>query len=218
MLGFYRFLTNIGQPALISLLEKRADKGKEISERVGERRGIAGQKRPEGPLVWLHAASVGEAQAALILINELLRANDKLHILVTTGTVTSATLMKKKLPERAFHQFYPLDHIDWVNSFLDHWKPDLALWMESEIWPNMISAIRERQIPAALINAKLSDSSYRNWRFIRRAIGNLLTTFDVILTQTEKDAERFKSLGGENVIWTDNLKYSAKNHGYVGAD
>ncbi len=210
MLKFYRFLTDIGRPALVSLLTRRANKGKELPERLEERKGVPGRERPETALVWVHAASVGEAQSALILINELLKYNDKLHILVTTGTVTSAELMEKKLPERAFHQFYPLDNVEWVESFLNHWRPDLILWMESELWPNMLQAIKERNIPAALINAKLSDTSYRNWRFVKGAARTLLSSFSLILTQTEKDAGRFRALGAHNAISTDNLKYSAR--------
>ena len=210
MLKLYKFLTDISHPALISLLNRRQNNGKELPERIKERKGIPSKKRPETSLVWVHAASVGEAQAVLVLINLLLRYNEKLHILVTTGTITSAELMKDKLPDRAFHQFYPLDYMNWVERFLEYWQPDFILWMESEIWPNMLQTINSHNIPTVLINAKLSNSSFKNWKFIKNTARTLLSSFSLILTQTQKDAERFKILGAKNVRYTDNLKYSAK--------
>ncbi len=209
MLHFYKLCSKLCKPLLNLMLERRTRKGKEWIDRIPERKGIASKKRPEAPLIWLHGASIGEAQSALILINRLLADNPKLHILVTTGTVTSAQLMSKNLPERAFHQFYPLDHPKWVERFLEHWSPDMALWMESEIWPNMLQAIKSRSIPAALINARLSDTSFKRWSFLKKTAHTLISTFSIILTQTQRDAQRFKALGAQNVTTTDNLKYSA---------
>ena len=127
----YRTITALSAPILSALLLVRLRAGKEDAARLDERKGKAELLRPAGQLYWVHAASVGEAQSALILIDALLAENPGLKILVTTGTVTSAELMAKRLPPRAFHQFYPVDHPKWVARFLDHWKPDLALWMES---------------------------------------------------------------------------------------
>ncbi len=210
----YRSLMSVSRPALLHLLDRRSQKGKEDPSRLSERKGTAGRKRPAGKLAWVHAASVGEAQSALILIEALLKKNEALNILVTTGTVTSAKMMAKNLPERAFHQFYPLDHPDWVDSFLSHWHPDAVFWMESELWPNMLLAIKERNIPAALINARLSERSYKTWRIFGRAAKNILETFSIILTQNEKEAQRFRSLKAPHVLTTDNLKYNARALGF----
>ncbi|GJL84492.1 MAG: 3-deoxy-D-manno-octulosonic acid transferase [Micavibrio sp.] len=210
MLKMYRTLMAAGEPVLTRILERRRLKGKEDTMRIGERKGQPGRQRPEGQLVWIHAASVGEAQSALIVIDALLSKNESMHALVTTGTVTSAKMMAKNLPERAFHQFYPLDHPDWVDSFLSHWHPDLVLWMESELWPNMLAEIKDRNILAVLVNARLSNKSYRLWKLSGGNARKILETFSLVLAQTEKDARLYQSLKASHVITTDNLKYSAK--------
>ncbi|MEZ5919450.1 MAG: glycosyltransferase N-terminal domain-containing protein [Alphaproteobacteria bacterium] len=209
MLNLYQWATRHSETLLRAVLKKRVAGGKEDPARLNEREGVANWARPEGQLLWLHAASVGEAQSALILIEKLLALNPALHILVTTGTVTSAQLMEKKLPERAFHQFYPLDHPRWVTRFLDHWRPNMVLWMESELWPNMLSEIGKLSIPCALINARLSPRSYKRWRAFRHSAEALLRTFDVILTQTPQDKDYYDTLGAPQVIAAGNLKYSA---------
>ncbi len=207
MLFIYKYLTQFSQPILTRLLKIRIKKGKECPVRYLEKTGLPSLERPEGFLIWVHAASVGEVQSALILINKLIDQYD--NILVTTGTLTSAQLIEKRLPNGAFHQFYPLDHPQWTNRFLAHWQPNYILWMESEIWPNMLSHIKERNIPAALINAKMSKDSVKKWSFMPRMIKEMLSVFEKILCQTESDMNNIKALGGENIIVTDNIKYSA---------
>src|SRR5690606_23586571 len=144
--------------------------------------------RPDGLLYWVHAASVGEAQSALILIDALLKDNPDLTVMVTTGTLTSAEMMERRLPPRAFHQFYPVDHPRWVARFLDHWKPSLAFWMESELWPNMLLEMKNRFIPAVLVNARMSKRSFAGWDKARKMIADMLDTFSIILAQSEEDA------------------------------
>lgn len=214
MLDFYQWVMSHSQSVLNALLQRRLRMGKEDQDRIGERRGVSSKTRPDEKLVWLHAASVGEAQSALILINALLTQYPNICILVTTGTLTSAKRMQTSLPERALHQFIPLDHPDWVERFIDFWNPDLVFWMESELWPNLLLNLKSRQIPTALINARLSDRSYRRWKLIKNDIQTVLSSFDCILAQTEKDAERLKRLSAKNVIVTDNLKYSAASLPY----
>ncbi len=209
LLKLYEILMRSGKPVLDRLLDHRLSAGKEIPERQNERRGVAGRSRPDGPLVWIHAASVGESQSTLILIDALGKTYPHIHVLVTTGTVSSASLMEKRLPAFAFHQFIPLDHPDWVANFLDHWKPDLALWMESELWPNLVTGLRKRNIPSALINARLSDKSFTRWKMARGMIANILSSFSLIMTQTKEDEIRFSALGAQHVVTTGNLKYSA---------
>lgn len=209
LLTIYRHAICAGKPFLDCLLATRVKKGKEDATRLNERRGIAGRPRPAGKVIWIHAASVGESQSALILIAALAQRLPGIHILVTSGTLTSANLMARRLPPCAFHQFIPLDHPDWVEKFLSHWQPDLALWIESELWPNLLSAVRARDIPAALINARLSERSFGNWQRARGFARDMLRCFMLILAQTEKDAKRFRDLGAQNVVISDNIKYSA---------
>jgi 3-deoxy-D-manno-octulosonic-acid transferase len=205
----YRAATRLARPFLNDLIRRRTAEGKEDPERVAERRGIPSRPRPEGPLVWLHAASVGEAQSALSLIAKLLASDASLSILVTTGTVTSARLLASRLPERSFHQFVPLDVPGWVGGFLDHWRPDLALWMESELWPNMLTGLRRRGIPAVLINARMSALSFAKWRRAAPIARSLLACFDLCLAQSDGQADRLRRLGAGNVSCLGNLKFSA---------
>lgn len=209
MLILYKKLTSRCEWLFNKLLEFRLKHNKESAERLAERRGQPDAPRPDGKLIWLHAASVGEAQSTLILITTLSKQIPDAQFLVTSGTLTSAALMEKRLPENAFHQFYPLDYPNWTTNFLNHWKPDLILWMESELWPNMLEAIKDRNIPAVLINARLSNKSYNIWNIFSGSAKSLLSTFQLILTQTKLDEERFKQLGAPNIVTTDNIKYSA---------
>jgi 3-deoxy-D-manno-octulosonic-acid transferase len=206
----YRGLTGMAGPAVRLYLDHRSRRGKEDAARRGERLGVADRPRPPGPLVWLHGASVGEANSALILINRLLEAAPGAHVLLTTGTVTSAALMADRLPPRAFHQFAPVDLPDAVQRFIDHWRPDAALWLESELWPNQLAALRERNIPAALVNARLSARSFRRWKRLPGAARTMLSTFAHILAQSDDDAARLTALGAPDVACVGNLKFSAR--------
>lgn len=206
----YRLITGLSAPALRSLLNRRLINGKEVADRVREKRGEITVKRPDGPLVWIHAASVGEVQSALILIRRLSAACPAIHILVTTGTVTSARIVEGKLPAGAVHQFCPLDHPRWAEAFLDHWRPDLVFWMESELWPNLLEGLRTRKVPAVLVNARLSPRSFRAWQWAKPLAARILGAFRLVLAQTDEDAVRLRSLGfSGRLAVTDNLKYSA---------
>jgi 3-deoxy-D-manno-octulosonic-acid transferase len=209
-LGLYRAGTHLAAPFLAGLLRRRLSAGKEDPERMGERKGIPSGGRPDGPLLWLHAASVGESLSALSLISKLLSLHPDLHILVTTGTVTSAKLLAARLPERSFHQFVPLDVPAWCRRFVDHWRPDLVLWMESELWPNMLREIRRRDTPIVLVNARMSEASFANWQRFHGVASALLGNFALCLAQSEEQADRLRRLGGQNVRYLGNLKFSAE--------
>lgn len=217
-LEFYKTISQSSEPLLRALLSRRLASGKEHGARLGERQGNPGLPRPSSPLIWIHAASVGEAQSALILLDLLLKKNAGIHILMTTGTISSASLMQKNLPSNVIHQFYPLDHPRWVKSFLDHWRPNLVLWMESELWPNMLGAIKKRNIPAILVNARLSEKSFSRWSWIKSSAQKMLSAFSLILAQSEKEALRYRMLGAGNVTSTGNIKYSAKPLGFSSDD
>ena len=208
-LWLYRATTYAGAPFIEALLQWRLSVGKEDPERLSERKGVASVSRPDGKLIWLHAASVGESQSSLALIEKLLVERPDLHVLQTTGTLTSARLMQDRLPERSFHQFAPIDRLPWVRSFLDHWQPDMALWMESELWPNLVLEARHRKIPSVLVNARMSDSSFHRWRQFSGTARDLLQSFSLSLAQTEEQASYLRQLGADPVMYLGNLKFSA---------
>lgn len=208
-LWLYQIFTSAGTPLIDALLRRRLSQGKEDSVRIPERRGVSSLARPEGRLIWLHAASVGESQSSIALIKRLLVDRPDLHVLQTTGTRTSACLMRERLPAGSFHQFSPIDCLPWVKRFLDHWRPDFALWMESELWPNLVLETARRNIPSVLVNARVSKRSYRRWRKFPRTADRLLRTFSLSMAQNEEQAENLRRLGADPVKYLGNLKFSA---------
>lgn len=203
----YRLLTRAGAPLADLLLKRRLKRGKEHAQRLPERRGESKLERPPGPLLWLHGASVGELTAVLPLI-ERLRSRD-FTVLVTSGTVTSAGVAQSRLPPDVIHQFVPLDVPQFVERFLDHWKPSLGLFIESDLWPNLIMTSAERRIPLILINGRLSEKSFRRWRWASRTIATLLGKFDLCLAQSADDGARYAGLGAPRIMTTGNLKLDA---------
>jgi len=188
-------------------LGQRVRKGKEDPDRLEERRGRASLDRPEGIVAWVHGASVGESLSILPLLEAMIARWPTLSILVTTGTVTSARLMEERLTHpRMFHQFVPIDVPIYVDHFLAHWRPDIALWVESEFWPNLMSRTAAAGTPMILVNARLSDRSFKGWQRARGAIHKLLVQFRLCLAQDEQTAERLRGLGAPNVRVTGNLK------------
>jgi len=209
MLLLYRWATTMGGPAIRLHLRRRMARGKEDPHRFGERQGRPARPRPVGPLVWVHAASVGESISVLPLIARVLAMRPNATVLLTTGTVTSARLMAERLPAGAIHQYVPVDRVSYVRSFLDHWRPDLALWAESEFWPNLLGETAKRNIPIVLINGRVSDRSFARWRRYRRTIKSILGGFRLCLGQSETDAERLRQLGAPAVAAPGNLKLAA---------
>lgn len=208
-LAIYRGLTRLLTPLIPAYLRRRITRGKEDPARMGERLGTPGLARPAGHLVWLHAASVGESLSILTLIDRILAARPDLTLLVTSGTVTSAQLLGKRLPQRALHQFVPVDTPSAVAGFLDHWRPDAAVLVESELWPNLITMTRARNIPMALINARMSASSERGWGWWSNTARSLTGSFDLVLAQDETAAARLQRLGARNAKAVGNLKVDA---------
>jgi 3-deoxy-D-manno-octulosonic-acid transferase len=200
----YRRLAAAATPLAPLLLARRLKRGKEHPERIAERRGEAAVARPAGPLIWAHGASVGEMLAVMPLV-ECLRARN-FNVLVTSGTVTSARLAELRLPAGAIHQFVPIDAPRFITRFLDHWRPNLTLLAESDLWPNLIMSCAERSVPLILVNGRLSEHSYARWRLLPATIATLLTRFDLCLAQSEGDAERYADLGAPRVSMTGNLK------------
>ncbi len=207
--GLYRGTSALTAPALGVYLRRRLARGKEDPIRFGERKGIAPRPRPEGPLVWIHAASNGEAMSAQPVIDHLMRRDPAAHVLLTTGTVTSARLMAERLPPGAFHQYVPVDRLGWVRRFLDHWKPDLGIWVESELWPNLLWEMRDAGRPTVLLNGRVSARSVARWRRVPGLARDLIGGFSLCLAQTTMEAERLRALGAREADCLGNLKYSA---------
>jgi len=203
-LRIYRKLSFAMVPLAPALIKRRLKLGKEDPARVGERRGVSKDVRPRGPLVWIHGASVGEVLAAAALIEKLRELN--LHILLTSGTVTSAAIVARRFPPDIIHQYVPYDSPRFVARFLDHWRPSLALFIESDLWPNLILSSAARRLPMVLINGRMSHRSFPRWRRVSSTISALLGKFDICLAQSAVDAERFAALGSPNVVTTGNLK------------
>jgi len=201
-------------PGLRILLRRRARRGKEIPARLAERFGVDETPRPDGRIVWVHAASVGETASVLPVLSELTAMAADVTILLTTGTVTSAELLGKRLPVlglcgHVLHRFAPLDVPGWIARFLDHWRPDLACFVESELWPNQVAACRSRGIPMMLVNARLSSRSFRAWRRAPSLARQVLDGFDCIQARGAEDADRFRQLGARRVETPGDLKFAA---------
>lgn len=209
LLNVYKAATVLGYPLIAVCLAIRKAKGKEDLTRFPERMGYAGKPRPDGRLIWIHGASVGETLSALPLINKLSELYPAVRIMVTSGTLTSADLMVKRLPANAFHQFVPVDTPAAVKRFVDYWKPDAALWIESEFWPNLLSEIAAHKIPLILINGRVSDRSFERWRKFPAFCRELQGLFTKSFGQTDEDARRLRVLGAKDAACVGNLKFAA---------
>jgi 3-deoxy-D-manno-octulosonic-acid transferase len=201
----YAGFSRLFYPAVRPLLASRRKRGKEDAPRIDERRGIAGLARPDGLVAWLHGASVGEL-VSLLPIAEHLTAKG-IAVLVTSGTVTSAEVARRRLPKGAFHQYIPLDLPRYVRRFLAHWRPDVAVFAESELWPNLIHATARSGTHMVLVNARMSERSHRRWLRFPDFITSMLSRFELVLAQTEADARRLAELGAPRVQSIGNLKY-----------
>jgi 3-deoxy-D-manno-octulosonic-acid transferase len=207
-LSVYRCATLALSPLAPLLLRQRMLRGKEDAMRLSERIGKTALPRPAGTLIWVHGASVGECMAALPLINALCEATDR-TILMTSGTVTAARLMGERLPQGVLHQFAPLDTPGSVRRFLDHWKPAVGLFVDSEIWPNMILGAHKRGVKLGLINGRMSARSYEGWKRARKSAAALLARYDLCLATDSETAERLTALGAKDVKVTGSLKADA---------
>ena len=195
------------------MLRQRLHRGKELPGRLEERRGIDATPRPPGRLIWLHAASVGETMSILPVLSAIADAAPDATILLTTGTVTSARLLdqylKPELARRVLHRFVPLDVPAWAARFLDHWRPDAAGFVESELWPNLLAACRARGIPVMLINGRMSDRSLAHWRRVPGLARHVTGGLTRVHARSETDANRLRDLGCPCVAAPGDLKLAA---------
>lgn len=190
-------------------LNDRARKGKEDRARLPERFGRYVQARPAGRLVWFHAASVGESGVALSLIKAMAERDNALSFVISTGTRTSAELVARRALPRVTHVYVPLDSAGAVRRFLDHWHPDLGVFVESELWPNLILAAEARRIPLALVNARMSPKSLARWQRWRKAGARLLKAFALVAAADARTADALSDVRGGDVAMLGNLKLAA---------
>ena len=210
----YRILSILLFPIIELYLFYRVAKKKEDKKRLKERFGYATKTRPEGDLVWLHAVSVGEANSSLILVEEILKSSPQISILFTTTTLTSAAILAQKIPDfhgRVIHQFLPVDSFFCVKNFLNFWRPKAAIFVESEIWPNLIFEARRLGAAVFLVNARMSEKSARKWRLARLLGFKIFDQFTTIFAQTSDDKKRFKKLTNGEILFFGNLKSQAQN-------
>lgn len=204
ILSLYRWTGAAAYPFVGTYVAWRAAKGKEDRSRRRERYGITARRRPEGPLVWMHAASVGETNAVAPLIEGILETD--INVVLTTGTVTSAKVAETRFGRRIIHQYVPLDLKPAVSNFLDHWRPDLAIIAESEIWPMTILELGARRVPQVLVNGRMSDRSFASWSKRNYLAEALFENLALVVAQSDVDAERFAALGARPVTVSGNLK------------
>ena len=180
-------------------LKARLKAGKEDPNRINERRGQTPNIRPEGEVIWFHAASVGESIALLGLIENIVEERPLTNILITTGTTASANLINTRLPKKTIHQYVPLDVGKFVCNFLDHWRPNLAVFTESELWPCLIATAHARKVPLILINARISRKSFSKWKWLKGLVSSILSKFDIILCQDENTAKFIRKLSKSKI-------------------
>jgi len=197
-LALYLVASRLAGPLARPILQRRAARGREDPARLAERLGRASVARPAGRLIWLHAASLGEAQSLLPLIAEIGRQSPEATCLLTTGTVTAARRMASLAPEGCLHQYVPVDTAAAVRRFLGHWRPHLAIWAESEFWPRLMVETAQRGTPMALVNARISARSARRWAWAPGMAQALVRLFRRITAQDPETAARLTAMGADS--------------------
>ena len=206
MLFFYQLLGLILIPIIKINLHIRILKGKEDKIRYLERYGISKINRPQGKVIWIHAASIGEFKSSSILINKL---HSNFNILVTTTTLSAANYAIENYGNKIIHQYAPFDIAKWVNRFLDTWKPQLSIWIESDLWPTTLHLLKKKSIKSILINSRISPQSYQKWKYIKSFYKNIVSVFDKIFAQSPLDKKRIEFLANREVNYIGNLKLSS---------
>ena len=208
-LKIYQIITYIIRPLFFIFFFIRILNNKEEKGKFFERKGFSKNKRPPGKLIWIHAASVGETLSALPLIDSLLSFSSDYNILLTTGTKTSKNLISERNLERVIHQYFPWDAIAYCDRFLNNWKPDIVIFLESEIWPNHLIQAKKRGIPILLVNARMTEKSKVRWLKFKKTINHLLSVFSLIISQDSTSNMRLKELGAKNTLTYGNLKHDS---------
>ena len=206
ILSSYKYIFYILLPLIKINLIFRIRRNKEDPKRYRERYGISKLKRPKGNLIWIHAASVGEFNSATGLIKYLLKKN---NVLVTTSTLTAYKYCKQMFGNKVIHQFAPIDHKPWIVRFLNHWSPNFVIWIESDIWPNTIKSIKEKQIKQVLLNLRISPKSLDKWKIIKKSFSQIINDFDKIFVQSKNDLKLIRKITNRKLNYIGNLKLTA---------
>ena len=210
MYFWYRFFTYLFYPFAPIYLYFRKIRKKEDSISYREKLSKIEISREEGFLIWFHVASVGEAMSILPLIESCIEEKKINKILLTSITLSSGKILKKRFNQNAkvIHQFLPLDISVWTSKFLEHWKPNLSIFIDSEIWPNLISQISEKKIPLLLINARITKKSFKRWKLIISFAKKIFEKFDLCIVSNKESENFLKILGAKNIKNYGNLKFS----------
>ncbi len=195
VLFIYLFVTRYFETFLLLILRYRLFLGKEDKDRINERKGVSKLRRPGGRLVWFNAASVGEVLSVLQLIKLLKNKDERLNFLITSTTVNSAAIIKNVIPENCQHQFSPIDTFTATRAFIDHWHPDVAIFVESEFWPRLLLETKKQKIPLGLINARMERRSFEKWKKVNQTAKRVISLFNFVFAQDETTANRLVSLG-----------------------
>ena len=204
---------DLASPLLKRGLDRRLAQGQEIADRLPERFGYPSAPRPEGPLLWLHGASLGETNSLRPLIDWFLDQSPEHHVLLTSGSKSSSQHQRRTLPSRAVHQLLPAESSQWINRFLDHWRPDALVLAEQEFWPQLLMRVKDHGIPSLVVNARLSTRSFGRWQMLSTLGLNISALVDAVHAQDDRQAQRFVRLGFNNCIATGNLKFAVADRG-----
>ena len=216
----YRILTNlilILSPIIIFI---RLLKKKEHPKRFKEKFGFYTKKKIKGKLIWFHGASVGEILSIMPLIENLEKNKEINQILITSNTLSSSKILSNLKLTKTIHQFFPIDTNYHTQKFLKYWKPAAAVFIDSEIWPNMITNIKKTPISLILMNARITDKSFKRWKLFKSYAKKIFVNFDICLSSSHKSKKYLKSLGAKNIKHVGNLKFtqSEKNITFLDND
>jgi len=212
-LALYHFGTRLLEPLVPWIVEQRLKSGKERPERISERFGVTQTPRPAGLLLWLHGASVGESRLLLDVFSALRKTREDLYALVTTQTLTSADMIASTAAANVIHQMAPVDGPGAVDRFLQHWRPDAAVFAEGEIWPNMLAAIKGHGVPAALINARMTNKTLASWKRRHASAREIFSTFGFIGAADQATADGLLAATGRKIGTVGNLKTATEVSG-----
>lgn len=218
MLYIYRLFINLAliiSPLIITI---RLLKNKENLKRFTEKFGIIKQIRPRGKLIWFHVASVGEFQSIIPLLEKYEKSKKISKILITSNTLSSSKIISEVKLKKIIHQFFPIDHNFIVKKFIEYWNPSMALFVDSEIWPNMIINLKKKNIPILLLNARLTKKSYKRWIKFRALSKLLFSKFDLCLSSNKESAGYLKNLGAKKIKYFGNLKYTQSKNEQIAID
>jgi len=195
LLGLYRQGMRVFHGFAPGVLKKRVTRGREDAARWRERLGESGAQRPDGPLVWFHGVSVGESLSALPVLEAIRKARPDIRLLITSATTTAADILARRLPEGVIHQFAPIDTPQAVRAFLDRWRPDLAVFIESDIWPVLLGELGERHVPHVLLSARITEKTAKGWQRFRASMTKLLSGYSLISAQDSASEARLQAMG-----------------------